>query len=203
MKRGFDFIVALLLILLLWPVILLTALTVRIYLGSPIVFCQQRPGLLGKPFHIYKFRTMLSACGINGELLPDEQRMTAVGAFLRRNSLDELPQLFNVLKGELSLVGPRPLLMEYLPLYTTEQARRHDVRPGITGWAQVNGRNAISWDEKFNYDVWYVDHQSFWLDMRIMWMTLLKVLCSEGISQAGSVTMEKFQVDVESRKGEK
>lgn len=192
MKRGIDFMVALLVILFVWPVILIIALLVRIYLGSPIVFCQQRPGLHSKPFYIYKFRTMSSARGINGELLPDEQRMTAIGAFLRKYSLDELPQLLNVLKGELSLVGPRPLLMEYLPLYTTEQARRHEVKPGITGWAQVNGRNAISWEEKFKLDVWYVDNRSLWLDIKILWLTVLRVIHRSDISHEGHVTMEKF-----------
>lgn len=193
MKRLFDFAVALLLLALLCPVILLVVLLVRIRLGSPVFFRQQRPGLHGKPFCIYKFRTMLQMKDECGELLPDAQRMTALGTFLRNFSLDELPQLFNVLKGDLSLVGPRPLLMEYLPLYSAEQARRHDVRPGITGWAQVNGRNAINWEEKFKYDVWYVDHQSFWLDMKILWMTAMKIVRSEGVSQAGHVTMEKFR----------
>lgn len=193
MKRLFDFVVALLLAALLCPVILLVALLVRIRLGSPILFRQQRPGLHGKPFYIYKFRTMLQTQDERGELLPDAQRMTALGTFLRNFSLDELPQLLNVLQGNLSLVGPRPLLMEYLPLYNAEQARRHDVRPGITGWAQVNGRNAINWEDKFKYDVWYVDHQSFWLDMKILWMTAMKTVRSEGVSQEGHVTMEKFR----------
>lgn len=193
MKRLFDFVVALLLLVLLCPVIFLVALLVRIRLGSPVFFRQQRPGLHGKPFCIYKFRTMLQIWDERGELLPDAQRMTALGAFLRNFSLDELPQLFNVLEGDLSLVGPRPLLMEYLPLYNAEQARRHEVRPGITGWAQVNGRNAINWEDKFKYDVWYVDHQSFWLDMKILWMTAMKIVRSEGVSQAGHVTMEKFR----------
>lgn len=202
MKRGFDLIVALLVVSLLWPVILITALLVKINMGSPILFRQQRPGLHGRPFYIYKFRTMSQARGADGELLPDAQRMTVTGSLLRKYSLDELPQLMNVLKGELSLVGPRPLLMEYLPRYTAEQARRHDVRPGITGWAQVNGRNAISWEDKFRYDVWYVDHQSFWLDMKILWMTVLKVLRPEGISQAGNVTMEKFLGSADKGRGE-
>lgn len=180
-------------LILLWPVILLVTLVVWRYLGKPIVFRQQRPGLFERPFNIYKFRTMSLLSDSDGELLPDEARMTRLGTFLRKYSLDELPQLFNVLKGDLSLIGPRPLLMEYLPLYTGEQARRHHVRPGITGWAQVNGRNAISWEDKFNYDVWYVDHQSLWLDIKILWMTVLKVISSEGISQQGNVTMDKFQ----------
>lgn len=193
MKRLFDFVIALLLLVLLCPVIFLVALLIRIRLGSPVFFRQQRPGLHGKPFCIYKFRTMLQKWDERGELLPDAQRMTALGTFLRNFSLDELPQLFNVLQGDLGLVGPRPLLMEYLPLYNAEQARRHDVRPGITGWAQVNGRNAINWEDKFKYDVWYVDHQSFWLDIKILWMTAMKIVRSEGVSQAGHVTMEKFR----------
>ena len=193
MKRVFDFLMALTALLILWPIILLVSLLVWCYLGKPIVFCQQRPGLFTRPFNIYKFRTMSLLYDSDGVLLPDEARMTSLGSFLRKSSLDELPQLFNVLKGDLSLIGPRPLLMEYLPLYTDEQARRHEVRPGLTGWAQVNGRNAISWEDKFNYDVWYVDHQSFGLDMKILWMTLLKVISAEGVSQQGNVTMEKFQ----------
>ena len=193
MKRLFDFFSALSGLLLLWPVILVIMLLVRVYHGRPIFFCQQRPGLKGKPFNIYKFRTMSSRCDSQGELLPDKDRMTRLGALLRKYSLDELPQLFNVLKGDLSLVGPRPLLMEYLPLYSEEQARRHSVRPGISGWAQVNGRNAVSWEEKFEYDVWYVDHQSFALDIKILRKTFLKVITSEGVSQDGHVTMEKFK----------
>jgi sugar transferase EpsL len=192
-KRSFDFMVSLLAIAILWPFIAVIALLIRINLGSPVLFRQQRPGLNAKPFHIYKFRTMLLTRDMQGELLPDQERMTTFGSFLRRFSLDELPQLFNVLIGSLSLVGPRPLLMEYLPLYNAEQARRHLVKPGITGWAQVNGRNAISWEDKFNYDVWYVEHQSFCLDMKILQMTVQKVLRSEGINQIGNVTMEKFQ----------
>ncbi|MDQ6960749.1 MAG: sugar transferase [Mariprofundaceae bacterium] len=193
MKRFFDLFVALTLLLLLLPFIALTALLIRWHMGSPVLFQQQRPGLHAKPFYIYKFRTMNDAHDNNGKLLPDAERLTRLGRFLRKLSLDELPQLFNVVKGELSLVGPRPLLMEYLPLYSSEQARRHAVKPGMTGWAQVNGRNAVSWEDKFEYDVWYVDHQSFRLDMRIMWMTLIKVWRSEGISQDGHVTMEKFK----------
>lgn len=193
MKRAFDLIVAIVAILLAWPLMAVVAVLVRVNLGTPVLFRQQRPGLDAKPFYVYKFRTMLLACDANGVQLPDEKRMTRFGSFLRRSSLDELPQLINVLKGELSLVGPRPLLMEYLPLYNAEQARRHLVRPGITGWAQVNGRNAISWEDKFKYDIWYVDNQSFWLDIKILWMTVRKVVRSEGISQSGNVTMEKFQ----------
>ena len=173
--------------------ILLLALLVRIKLGSPVLFIQKRPGLHGEPFNIYKFRSMNDAKDENGNLLPDVDRLPAFGLLLRRLSLDELPQLFNVLKGDISLVGPRALLMEYLPLYSAEQAHRHDVKPGITGWAQVNGRNAISWEEKFSYDLWYVEHYSFLLDLKILWMTLLKVVRSEGVSQSGHVTMEKFR----------
>ena len=193
MKRAFDFLVALLAILLLGPMILAVALLVRICLGKPVFFRQQRPGLHGKPFYICKFRTMSMACGEDGLLLPDQQRMMKLGDFLRKCSLDELPQLFNVLKGELSLVGPRPLLMKYLPLYTEEQRRRHEVRPGMTGWAQVNGRNALSWEERFKLDVWYVDHQSFRLDMKIILMTIWKILKREGINQPGKATMEEFR----------
>jgi len=176
----------------LWPLLLLLALLVRIKLGSPVLFRQQRPGLHGVPFFIYKFRTMTDDRDMNGELLPDADRLPPFGSLLRRFSLDELPQLYNVLKGDISLVGPRALLMEYLPLYNNQQARRHDVKPGITGWAQVNGRNAISWEEKFEYDLWYVDHHSFLLDLKILWMTLLKVGRSEGVAKSGHVTMEKF-----------
>ncbi len=161
--------------------------------GRPIFFRQVRPGLNGKPFIMYKFRTMTNERDGDGNLLPDDRRLTSFGRFLRSTSLDELPELINVLKGEMSLVGPRPLLMEYLPLYSTEQFRRHEVKPGITGWAQVNGRNAISWEDKFKFDVWYVDNQSFWLDIKILWMTLVKVFKREGISQAGQATMEKFE----------
>lgn len=193
MKRAFDVLISLLVLLMLWPVIILVAILVRMNLGVPVLFKQQRPGLNEQPFYIYKFRTMLLTVDGRGVLLPDNERMTRLGTTLRKLSLDELPQLFNVLKGELSLVGPRPLLMEYLPLYDETQARRHSVRPGITGWAQVNGRNAISWEEKFKCDVWYVDHQSFWLDMKILWLTVRKVIHSEGVSQADHVTMEKFR----------
>ncbi len=167
-------------------------LIIWVKLGSPVLFKQCRPGLHGQPFNIYKFRTLSLARDANGELLPDHERMTPLGIFLRKFSLDELPQLFNVLRGDLSLVGPRPLLMEYLPLYSVEQMRRHDVHPGITGWAQVNGRNAIGWEEKFKFDVWYVDHQSFLLDMKILWMTVLKVLRREGVNEQGHATMSKF-----------
>lgn len=193
MKRCFDFLIALLFLILCWPLLVILAFLIRFKLGSPVLFKQERPGLHSRPFTLYKFRTMTNACKANGELQPDELRLTPFGRFLRKLSLDELPQLFNVLKGDLSLVGPRPLLMEYLPLYSPEQARRHNVKPGITGWAQVNGRNAIGWEQKFALDVWYVDNQSFWLDLKILWLTVLKVLKREGISQQGHATMEKFR----------
>lgn len=178
---------------LLSPVLAATALAVRLRLGSPVLFRQERPGLHGRPFMMYKFRTMRDGVDAAGDPLPDEARLTPLGRFLRSTSLDELPELWSVLRGEMSLVGPRPLLVEYLPLYTPEQARRHEVRPGITGWAQVNGRNAISWEEKFRYDVWYVDHRSLLLDLRILLLTLKKVFWREGISQPGRATMEKFR----------
>ncbi|EGL19518.1 MULTISPECIES: sugar transferase [Paenibacillus] len=193
MKRTFDFLVALIALTILLPVIFLVAVLIRIKLGSPVLFKQTRPGLRGKPFAIFKFRTMTSKCDEHGRLLPDEVRLTRFGMLLRKLSLDELPQLLNVLRGELSLVGPRPLLMDYMNRYTSEQARRHDVRPGITGWAQVNGRNDLSWEQKFELDVWYVDHQSFLLDMKILWMTVIKVIKTEGVSRTGHVTMPEFQ----------
>ncbi|MEK5391337.1 sugar transferase [Margalitia sp. FSL K6-0131] len=193
MKRIVDVILSLMLLILLLPLILMIGLLVRIKLGSPILFKQERPGLYEKPFYLYKFRSMNDQLDNDGQLLPDEQRLTSFGTFLRRYSLDELPQLLIVLKGDLSLVGPRPLLMEYLPLYTKEQAKRHLVKPGITGWAQVNGRNAISWEEKFELDVWYVNHQSLSLDLKILWLTMKKVLKKEGVSQQHHVTMEKFK----------
>ena len=192
-KRLVDIVCSLVVLAIFWWLYIILAVLVRVKLGSPVVLRQQRPGLHGKVFNVYKFRTMTDEKDINGCLLPDDIRLTTVGKFIRKTSLDELPQLFNVLKGELSLVGPRPLLVEYLPLYLPEQARRHDVKPGITGWAQVNGRNTISWEEKFKLDVWYVDNQSFWLDMKILWMTALKVVKREGVNQAGHVTMEKFR----------
>ena len=192
MKRLLDFTAALLgLIALALPLCVLILL-IRRRLGSPVFFRQIRPGLHGQPFEMVKFRTMTDACGPDGVLLPDAERLTPFGRFLRATSLDELPELWNVLKGDMSLVGPRPLLMEYLPLYSPEQARRHAVRPGVTGWAQVNGRNAISWEEKFALDTWYVDHQSLLLDIRILWLTVKKVLVREGISAAGEATMGKF-----------
>lgn len=192
-KRGFDVVVAAALLLCLCLPLALLALLIRIKLGSPVLFRQQRPGLHGKPFQMIKFRTMTDACGPDGALLPDAQRMTVLGRWLRATSLDELPELWNVLKGDMSLVGPRPLLMEYLTLYTAEQARRHEVRPGITGWAQVNGRNAIDWTQRFKLDVWYVDHQTLWLDLRVLWLTLQKVWRREGISAEGEATMAKFK----------
>ncbi len=191
-KRVFDFVTAsLALLMLALPLLALAWLILR-KLGSPVLFRQVRPGLHGRPFTMVKFRTMTDERGPDGALLPDAKRLTPFGRFLRASSLDELPELWNVLKGEMSLVGPRPLLMEYLPLYTTEQARRHEVRPGITGWAQVNGRNAISWADKFALDVWYVNHRSLWLDVQILWRTVRKVLVRDGISAAGEATMTAF-----------
>ena len=187
-----DILVASVALMLLAPPLLLLSVLVRISFGSPVLFRQVRPGLHGRPFEMVKFRTMTDERGADGALLPDVIRLTPFGRFLRATSLDELPELWNVIKGEMSLVGPRPLLMEYLPLYTPEQARRHEVRPGITGWAQVNGRNAVSWEKKFVLDVWYVDHCSLWLDLRILWLTVRKVLAREGISATGEATMTRF-----------
>ena len=190
--RLFDVSIATVaLVILSFPLFILM-LFVKTKLGSPVLFCQTRPGLNGKPFKMFKLRTMTNAHDNNGDLLPDALRLTSFGKWLRATSLDELPELWNVLIGNMSLVGPRPLLMEYLPLYSTEQARRHEVRPGITGWAQVNGRNAISWDEKFALDVWYVDNRSVWLDLKILWLTICKVLARDGISAEGDVTMPRF-----------
>jgi sugar transferase EpsL len=191
-KRFFDLLVTLPALILLSPLLAMLAVLVRLKLGTPIFFRQQRPGLHAKPFHMVKFRTMTDARDASGALLPDADRLTRFGRFLRSASLDELPELWNVVKGDMSLVGPRPLLMQYLDRYTPEQARRHEARPGVTGWAQVNGRNAISWEQKFAYDVWYVDHLSFGLDLKILWLTVRKVLRSEGVSQAGQATMEEF-----------
>ncbi len=191
-KRFFDFAVAVLVLMLAFPLIVMVALVLLIGNRGTPFFAQSRPGLNGKIFKVIKFKTMNDSRGADGELLSDSQRLTTVGKFVRKTSLDELPQLFNVLKGDMSLIGPRPLLVEYLPLYSAEQGRRHEVRPGITGWAQVNGRNAISWEWKFKYDVWYVDNLSFLLDMRILLLTILKVVKSEGISQDGQATMERF-----------
>ena len=192
MKRLFDIAAAACALLVLAFPLLVVIWMVRRKLGSPVFFTQVRPGMHGKPFKMVKFRSMTSERGTDGELLPDAVRLTPFGRFLRSTSLDELPELWNVLKGDMSLVGPRPLLMEYLPLYSPEQARRHEVRPGITGWAQVNGRNAISWEDKFKLDVWYVDHCSLWLDIKILWLTVKKVLVREGISAAGEATMGEF-----------
>ena len=192
MKRLFDITAAFAALLLLALPLALLTWQVRRKLGSPAFFRQVRPGMHGQPFEMVKFRTMTDARGADGALLPDADRLTPFGRFLRASSLAELPELWNVLKGEMSLVGPRPLLMEYLPLYSPQQARRHEVRPGITGWAQVNGRNALGWDEKFKLDVWYVDHRSLWLDIKILWLTVKKVLVREGISAAGEATMPRF-----------
>ena len=192
LKRLFDILGAVLGLLILLPIIVTLAWQVRRKLGSPVLFRQTRPGLHGKPFQLIKFRTMRNAIGLDGRPLHDSERMTSFGSFLRSASLDELPELWNVLTGDMSLVGPRPLLMEYLPLYSLEQARRHEVRPGVTGWAQVNGRNALSWEEKFRLDVWYVDNHSFWLDLKILALTVKKVFVREGISAAGEVTMTYF-----------
>jgi lipopolysaccharide/colanic/teichoic acid biosynthesis glycosyltransferase len=191
-KRTFDALASGAALVVLLPVIIVVALLIRRRLGSPVLFRQTRPGKDGKPFQMVKFRTMLDAVDAQGNSLPDSERMTPFGQFLRSTSLDELPGLWSVLKGDMSLVGPRPLLMEYLPLYSKEQYRRHDVRPGVTGWAQVNGRNAISWEEKFKLDVWYVDNRSFWLDLKILSLTVKKVLVRDGISGEGEATMSKF-----------
>ena len=193
MKRAFDFIAALMALLLLCLPLAVLTLLVRRKLGHPAFFRQVRPGLHGQPFEMVKFRSMTDARGPDGALLPDAERLTPFGRFLRASSLDELPGLWNVLKGDMSLVGPRPLLMEYLPLYSPEQARRHEVRPGITGWAQVNGRNALGWDDKFKLDVWYVDHRSLRLDIKILWLTVKKVLVRDGISAEGQATVEYFR----------
>ena len=192
-KRIMDIVGAALALLLASPLLLLTAVVVRVALGSPVLFRQARPGLHGVLFQMLKFRTMTDARDDTGKLLPDSTRLGAVGKFLRATSLDELPELWNVLVGDMSLVGPRPLLLEYLPLYSATQRRRHEVRPGITGWAQVNGRNALSWEDKFDHDVWYVDHRTFWLDIKILLLTAYRVLRLEGITQPGHVSAEKFR----------
>lgn len=192
-KRIFDVIAVLSGGLILLPLLLVILVLVRLKLGSPIFFRQIRPGLNGRPFELIKFRTMLDTVDADGNLLPDSERLTRFGQFLRRSSLDEFPELLNVLRGEMSLVGPRPLLMQYLDRYTPEQARRNEVLPGITGWAQVSGRNAISWEEKFRCDVWYVDNISFWLDLKILFLTLLKVIRRDGISAEGHATIEEFK----------
>ena len=193
MKRVFDLVITFIGLLFLVPVIILVAALVRLKLGPGIFFKQARPGLNGDIFNMYKFRTMTNECDKNGVLLSDKDRLTKFGKFLRSKSLDELPGFWSVLTGDMSLVGPRPLLVEYLPLYSEKQSKRHEVKPGITGWAQVNGRNAISWDEKFELDLWYVDNQSIWLDIKILWMTIKKVFVSQGISQNNHVSMDKFK----------
>ena len=193
MKRAMDLAGALAALVLLSPIVVVLCILVRSKLGSPVFFRQVRPGIEGRPFEMVKFRTMTDERGPDGGLLPDDQRLTALGAWLRSTSLDELPELFNVLKGDMSLVGPRPLLMDYLSLYNNRQARRHDVRPGITGWAQINGRNALSWEEKFELDVWYVDNRSLWLDIKILFKTVLQVLKRDGISHGEDVTMPRFK----------
>ena len=192
-KRLFDLTFALIALVILSPIILVTAILVRIFIGTPILFKQQRPGYKGHPFFIYKFRSMTTRFARDGSLLSDAERLTHFGRLLRSLSLDELPELFNIVRGEMSFVGPRPLLMEYLPLYSPEQARRHDVVPGLTGWAQVNGRNAVDWPTRFNMDVWYVDNWSFWLDLRIIFLTLWKVITRDGINQKGQSTVEHFK----------
>lgn len=191
-KRIFDIVVAAFGLILASPILLVTAVLVAFFHGTPVLFRQQRPGYKGRLFNIYKFRTMSNARDKAGNLLPDAERLTPLGRFLRSSSLDELPELFNILQGEMSLVGPRPLLTQYLPRYSPEQARRHDAMPGITGWAQINGRNALTWEEKFKLDIWYVDHWSFWLDIKILFLTIWKVFKREGISQPGHATAEEF-----------
>ncbi|ASK36416.1 sugar transferase [Alcanivorax sp. N3-2A] len=193
MKRCMDVLLSALLLIALSPILLVLMALVRWRIGAPVFFSQQRPGLAGAPFRMIKFRTMTNARDADGELLPDDQRLVPFGRFLRSTSLDELPELVNVLKGEMSLVGPRPLLMEYLPLYSPRQARRHEVRPGVTGWAQINGRNALSWEQKFELDVWYVDHHSLGLDLKILFLTALKVIQREGVSHGQEATMPKFK----------
>lgn len=198
LKRIFDFISSFLGIILLSPLLMIMSLIVLIKHGSPIIFNQTRPGKEGEPFRFYKFRTMTNETDEEGHLLPDKDRLTSFGSFLRKTSLDELPSLFNVIKGDMSLVGPRPLLMQYLPLYNDFQNRRHEVKPGITGWAQINGRNALSWPKKFELDVWYVDNQSFWLDLKILFLTIYKVFKREGISAEGEATIKPFRGNQES-----
>jgi lipopolysaccharide/colanic/teichoic acid biosynthesis glycosyltransferase len=193
LKRAIDVTLAAVALVVLSPVLAVLWVLIRLRMGSPVLFRQQRPGRHGRPFEMCKFRTMTDARDANGELLPDAERLTALGTWLRRTSLDELPELLNVLAGDMSLVGPRPLLMQYLPLYSPEEARRHEVRPGVTGWAQVNGRNAVSWPEKFELDVWYVDHRSTKLDVEIMWRTVSQVIGGHGVSAEGHATMEPFR----------
>ncbi len=191
-KRAFDFCAALIALIILSPILLVVTLLVAVKLGRPVLFRQRRPGLHGRAFSILKFRTMTDSVDADGVLLPDSQRLTGFGGFLRATSIDELPALVNIIRGEMSLVGPRPLLMEYLPLYSEEQARRHEMRPGLTGWAQVNGRNALSWEDRFSLDVWYVDNRTFWLDVKILLLTVAKVIKREGISHEQEATMHKF-----------
>jgi lipopolysaccharide/colanic/teichoic acid biosynthesis glycosyltransferase len=191
-KYAIDFIISAILLAMLSPLMLLIWVLISFRLERPAIFCQTRPGLNGRPFKMFKFKTMISATDDVGARLPDEERLTPLGSWLRKTSLDELPELWNVLRGEMSLVGPRPLLLEYLPRYSERQARRHEVRPGVTGWAQVNGRNAISWEEKFEFDVWYVDNHSFLLDLKILWMTVGQVLRRDGISSEGHATIPVF-----------
>ncbi|GAA4440070.1 sugar transferase [Pontibacter saemangeumensis] len=202
LKLFFDKTVSLILIAILLPVLIFVGVLVLVFMGYPVFYRQKRPGLHGKVFNMYKFRSMTNATDANGVLLPNKDRLTAFGKFLRRSSLDELPELLNVLKGDMSLVGPRPLLVEYLSLYSAEQAKRHQVKPGITGWAQVNGRNAISWEQKFAYDVWYVEHHSFMLDIRILCKTLLKVVKSEGVNAAEHVSMPPFRGAATEKEGQ-
>ncbi|KAA0014345.1 sugar transferase [Billgrantia pellis] len=203
LKRLFDIGVAAVLLTVLSPLMLAIAALVRYKLGAPVLFSQERPGLLGRPFRMFKFRTMLDTRDIAGELLPSDRRLTRFGKTLRATSLDELPELWNVLKGEMSLVGPRPLLMEYLPLYSPGQYRRHEVRPGITGWAQVNGRNRLSWEEKFRLDVWYVEHHSMWLDIKILLLTVAKVLARDGISARSHEITPRFSGSCDARSSER
>ena len=191
-KRIIDIIACIVGLVILSPVLVVLAVLIRVKLGSPVLFRQQRPGLEGRPFWLFKFRTMTDQRGAAGNLLPDEQRLPAFGRFLRSTSFDELPELFNVLKGDMSIVGPRPLMMKYLGRYTPEQARRHEAKPGITGWAQINGRNAISWEDRFKLDVWYVDNWSLWLDLKILAKTIVSVFKREGITQQGKATMDEF-----------
>ena len=192
LKRIFDLIAAIVILIVLWPVVLVAAILVRLKLGTPILFCQQRGGFGGQPFVLTKLRTMRDAVDAQGRILSDGERLTKFGKILRSSSIDELPALWNVIKGDMSLVGPRPLLMEYLPLYNERQSHRHDVKPGVTGWAQVNGRNAVSWEDKFEMDVWYVENQNFWLDIKILFLTVYKVVKRDGISAPGQATQTKF-----------
>lgn len=193
LKRGLDILLSLVGIIIFSPIMVFISIAIAINMGTPILFTQERVGKDNEVFKIYKFRTMRDAYDEKGNLLSDHERLTKLGLWLRKTSLDELPELYNILKGEMSLVGPRPLLVEYLLEYDEYQIRRHEIRPGLTGWAQVNGRNLVSWEERFNLDVWYVDHQTFWLDCKILWLTFFAVIKREGISQEGHVTMEKFR----------